>query len=156
MFLKVDCPLYLPVNGRRSNRRANFWRVHDWKRCSRFQMPHWTAWLSPYRKSYEYFFIETFKCFNRFHPISHSRLWEMQILFISIPSKPLFHDFNSSNFIVFMFLGITLSVQEKNSKIKREIAEVESEINKHGRLSTDYYHKRKKELSDYVSVSVCF
>ncbi|CBY18853.1 unnamed protein product [Oikopleura dioica] len=78
-------------------------------------------------------------CFNRFHPISHSRLWEMQILFISIP--------------IFMFLGITLSVQEKNSKIKREIAEVESEINKHRRFSTDYYHKRKKELGDYVAVS---
>ena len=55
-----------------------------------------------------------------------------------------------------MFLGITLSVQEKNSKIKREIEEVESEINKHGRLSTDYFHKRKKELSSYVSVSVSF
>ncbi|CAG5108066.1 Oidioi.mRNA.OKI2018_I69.chr1.g3620.t1.cds [Oikopleura dioica] len=79
-------------------------------------------------------------CFNRFHPISHSRLWEMQILFISIP--------------IFLFLGITLSVQEKNSKIKREIAEVELEIGKNRRyLSNDYYRKRKEELSGYVSVS---
>ena len=68
----------------------------------------------------------------------------------------LFHDLIPSKFLVFMFLGITLSVQEKNSKIKREIAEVESEINKHRRFSTDYYHKRKKELGDYVAVSVCF
>ena len=57
--------------------------------------------------------------------------------------------------LVFLFLGITLSVQEKNSKIKREIAEVELEIEKNGRyLSNDYYRKRKEELSGYVSVSV--
>ena len=78
------------------------------------------------------------KCFNRFHPISHSRLWELQILVVAVP--------------ILIFAGIALGVQEKNQKLKEKVQHYE-ETNI-GEYSNTKYQKAKQELSNYSVIKV--
>ena len=51
------------------------------------------------------------QCYNRFHPISHSRLWELQILIIAVP--------------ILIFSGVALGVQDKNVQLKEKLKHYE-------------------------------
>merc|ERR1712130_228392 len=73
------------------------------------------------------------QCFNRFHPISHSRLWELQILVVAVP--------------ILIFSAVALGVQEKNEKLKQKLAKIEeTEVEL---TSNPAYRRTREKLSDY-------
>ena len=76
------------------------------------------------------------QCFNRFHPISHSRLWELQILIISVP--------------ILIFSAVALGVQEKNSKLQQKLKYYEE-----GNTSNkEDYIKTQEKLNSYSVLKV--
>jgi hypothetical protein len=79
-----------------------------------------------------------FKCFNRVHPISHTRLWELQILIISIP--------------LLIFTAVTLGVQEKSVKLNEEVKLYEE--NPASDYTSMHYAKQKLELQKYSIIKV--
>ena len=80
------------------------------------------------------------QCFNRFHPISHSRLWELQILIVSVP--------------ILIFSGVALTIADENKSLQRKVKKYESSSMIQDDQKTREYHLAKHQLTQYTITKV--